>query len=388
MAHLRHRFTEETLKQRSTLWPVMGLLGPRQVGKSTLLKALCGEEHYVNLDLKQMRDEALKAPDFFIGKYRRDTGMVAIDEVQKVPDLFDAVKASVDGKRRPGTFLLAGSTQFSSKVGIRESLTGRIGLLRLWPLSLAELSQRPAPSQAFPKRTLSLLSNPKHVAQRLDCGGMPGICFVRSMTERQQLIEGWLETTCFRDVDQILGLRVRGEKIREALNIAAKSPEISMTELAQHLSISTPSARKVLDALETLMVLTRIPSHPQSSGKDLWLLCDAALAGYLGSSRRVVEQIVLHQELMCQFAFAGLPTPKVYFYRSTRGSFVDLVVEDKRGLLALLIVDSATPKPYTLRALTGFQKKVGAVELWAVGPFSKSSKSETGIIYAPWTHVM
>jgi len=387
MAHTRQRFIIDVLKKRAKLWPVVGLLGPRQVGKSTVLKTLCGENYYFNLDLKQIREEASKAPDFFIESHRSDRSIVAIDEVQKAPDLFDAVKASVDNKKRPGTFLLAGSTEFSTKVGIRESLTGRIGLVRLWPLTVAELNQRSSPSVAMPLRRFAALSTPKNIAQRVEFGGMPGLCFIRNQAERDQLIEGWLETTCYRDINQIVGFRVRGETVRDALNIVARAPDVTTTQLAQQLGISTPSIRKLLDALETLMVITRMSAHPTGIGKDRFLLCDTAVAAYLGASSRDVRQIALYQELMCQYTFAGFPAPKISYYQSSRGSFVDFVLEDKRGIAATLIVDTATPKPYVLRALGNLKKKIPRIELFAVGPFSKVSESKSGIQFIPWTHL-
>jgi predicted AAA+ superfamily ATPase len=388
MPHLRNRFLLGQISAKAKLWPVLGLLGPRQVGKSTLLREICGDDRYINLDLKQLRDEAAKAPDFFVESHRQPKGLTAIDEVQKAPELFDAVKASVDGKRRPGVFILAGSTEFSSKVGIRESLTGRIGLLRVWPLTLAEMSQRKKPMDSFLRRTPSPNSSPAEIIRRMELGGMPGWCFTRNAVERDALIDGWLETTCYRDIDQIIGLNIRGDKVRLALTLLAQSPDLTVSEAARSLRVSTPTARKIFEGLETLMVVTRIMPHPKGTGKERWLICDSAVARYLGASRRTVEQIVLHQEIVCQYSFAGLPVPVVSYYRNSRGTLVDFIVEDKKGELAVLLVDTASPKPYDLRALSSLTMKIPKLVPWVIGPFSNLSKTEKGINVVPWTCVI
>jgi predicted AAA+ superfamily ATPase len=298
LAHIRTRLIAPQLKKKLKLWPVIGVLGPRQVGKSTLLRGQADESRYLNLDLRQLRAEAERAPDFFLASRREDRGLIAIDEVQKAPDLFDAIKASVDGDRRPGTFILAGSTQFSSKVGIRESLTGRIGLIRLWPLTLAEACQRKATASVFNRRP-TVTSTAVEVRRRMTCGGMPGFCFVRDEADRRELIAGWIETTCYRDMDQIKGLRIPGEKVLTALRLIARHPDTTPSECARELSVSVPTARKLIEALEVLMIINRVSPWRESAGKDRWLLCDAAIAKHLGADSRACEQIVLHQKKTC-----------------------------------------------------------------------------------------
>jgi predicted AAA+ superfamily ATPase len=385
MAHLRDRFIVAQIKKRLKLWPVIGVLGPRQVGKSTILRGVTDESRYLSLDVKQLRSEAERAPDFFIASHREGKGLIAIDEVQKAPDLFDAIKASVDASRRPGTFIVAGSTQFSTKVGIRESLTGRIGLVRIWPLTLAEMCQK-SPTGSFLKRHPVESSTPADVKRRMTCGGMPGICFVRSEAERQDLIGGWLETTCYRDMEQIVGLRVTGERTLACLKLIARKPETTPSECARELGVSVPTARKLLESLEVLMVINRVSPWKESSGKERWLLCDAAIAHYLGADRRTMEQVVLHQEILCQYAFAGAQLPAIYYQQSRRGSFVDFVLEDQRGILAILLVESESPKAYELRSLKTLKARHDDLRAWAVGPFSRYQKGD--IEFVPWTMVL
>src|SRR5437016_4484287 len=125
MAHTRKRLITGILQKRMKLWPVIGVLGARQSGKTTLLRdILCPvlKSRYVSLDSKTMRDQAQKAPELFLSTEAEEFENLIIDEVQKAPDLFDALKGEVDRRRKPGRFILSGSTQFSQKFGIRESL--------------------------------------------------------------------------------------------------------------------------------------------------------------------------------------------------------------------------------------------------------------------------
>jgi predicted AAA+ superfamily ATPase len=385
MAHIRERAIQGQLKKRLRLWPVIGVLGPRQVGKSTLLKRLTDEGRYITLDLKQLRDEAVRAPDFFVASRREGKGLVAIDEVQKAPDLFDAIKASVDADRRPGTFILAGSTQFSTKVGIRESLTGRIGLVRLWPLTLSETCRR-NPSTSVLRRLPVETSTAAEVQRRFLQGGMPGICFVRDASERRELINGWLETTCYRDMDQIVGLRIAGDKVLSVLKLIAANPDLTISECAREISVSVPTARKLIEALEILMVINRIRPWKTSSGKDRLLLCDSAIAHALGAERRVIEQVALYQEILCQYAFAGDALPTICYHQSRRGSFLDFVIEDARGLLALALVDTVSPSPYQLRCLNAFKLRNPKAKAWVVGPFSIYRDGD--LEFVPWTTLL
>jgi len=134
------------------------------------------------------------------------------------------------------------------------------------------------------------------------------------------------------------------------------------------------------------MIINRVPPWRDSTGKDRWLLCDAAVASHLGADSRTIEQIVLHQEILCQFAFAGSPPPTIGYYRSRQGSFVDFVLEDERGVLAILLVNSDTPKPYELRSIRSLTSRHPEMRAWVVGPFSHYQKGK--LEYAPWTMIL
>ena len=120
-------------------FPVIAITGPRQSGKTTLARAAFPEKRYISLDDKNMREIAASDPGDFLRAF--PDGAI-IDEAQKVPELFDAIKLVVDGGDHcPGKYVLTGSSQFRLKENISDSLAGRIGLITLFPLSIRELKE-------------------------------------------------------------------------------------------------------------------------------------------------------------------------------------------------------------------------------------------------------
>ncbi|MEK7689527.1 MAG: AAA family ATPase, partial [Bdellovibrionota bacterium] len=208
MPHRRKRALLSLLEKRLKLFPVVGILGARQTGKSTLLRDLLPPLRaikYVTLDRDEARSQALRAPSLFLQNLESDLiKTVCIDEVQKAPVLFDTIKAEVDEKKRPGRFAISGSTEFSKKTGIRESLTGRISLLRVFPLNLAEIVEADscfslAKGEAHRRAPKIKLQT---VQAWLERGGMPGVFAIRESANRDALWDRWVETTCSRALAQ------------------------------------------------------------------------------------------------------------------------------------------------------------------------------------------
>ena len=198
MPHLRSRFLTPYLSKQAKFWPAVAILGPRQSGKSTLLRDLLKLGDPVSLDDFELRNEARLSPKSFIARHPRP---LIIDEVQKGPELFDSIKLEIDRKKIPGSFYLTGSTGFSSKLGIRESLTGRIGLCELLPLTLAEmhgLEFRTIPSYRDGKNQPRFQL--KAVMSALETGGMPVPGFIRDPQQRSDYWKNWLDTALFRDL--------------------------------------------------------------------------------------------------------------------------------------------------------------------------------------------
>lgn len=131
------RKAESALMRLAGQFPVIAITGPRQSGKSTLAINTFSDKQYVTFDDRNIRELARENPKDFLAAFPMG---VIIDEAQKVPDIFDAIKLSVDsGDHTPGKYILTGSSQFRLKENITDSLAGRVGLINLLPFSIDEL---------------------------------------------------------------------------------------------------------------------------------------------------------------------------------------------------------------------------------------------------------
>ena len=211
MAHRRNRYIEASLKKIIGASPLIGLLGHRQVGKTTLLEKIA-EAYYV-LDLKSELDLAVNDPGNYVKT--RAGHRVALDECQMAPPLFPALKEWVRIHKKPGQFLLSGSVRFTSRDAIRESLTGRIMNLELLPFSIPELLGEPLPHicfealranhfnhflNAFPYQQSQCQKIHKEIPRYLEFGGLPSVCFLRDEKLRVQKINEQLQTILDRDI--------------------------------------------------------------------------------------------------------------------------------------------------------------------------------------------
>jgi len=157
-----HRHLEQEVIKASQGYPVVMVTGPRQVGKTTMLKRLAGEDRQViSLDNPTVRLLAQNQPSLFLEQYKPP---IMIDEIQYVPELLTYIKIAVDNSNLNGQFWLTGSQIFPLMRGIQESLAGRVRLLYLNGLSQSELAGRE--NEAFPPSVDTLLKRKKPKANR------------------------------------------------------------------------------------------------------------------------------------------------------------------------------------------------------------------------------
>lgn len=130
------RLLARPIKEAAKVFPIIGIVGPRQSGKTTLARELFPDYDYVNLEQLDTRRFATEDPRGFLGRFSKN---VILDEVQRVPDIFSYLQAHVDDHKTNGQFILTGSQHFLMMGSITQTLAGRIGLFNLYPLSYEEL---------------------------------------------------------------------------------------------------------------------------------------------------------------------------------------------------------------------------------------------------------
>lgn len=338
LAHARKRHCMELLRQKIKFAPVVSIQGARQVGKSYLASDLLPEvlkdTVYVTLDEQDNRRFAEENPNSFLKQYQ--TKHLIIDEVQKSPDLFDEIKSIVDKKRVPGQFIILGSTEFSHETNIRESLTGRMTRLRLYPLSFSETQKIDInPQKNFPFVVLKCRSRREDFLNYLNNGGLPGIFSVRNNNERKSLIEDWVKLTVERDLHQITKYKLDSKLALRILEAIAKLNQPTLAQISNELGVNSRKIQNHLNALKVLFVIFEIVPFKKSTGKVMYYLTDPALLNYFNSTFEKKLTTWFYLELKSQISYKDLNEIDICYYKSTTSAVVQAIAEYKNELFVL-----------------------------------------------------
>lgn len=325
--------------------PAVGLLGPRQVGKTTLARAIAATRPSLYLDLENRADRArIAEPELYLAEHADK--LVVLDEIQQVPDLFLTLRGLIDEGRRHGVgsgrFLILGSASPELLKQSAESLAGRIAYLELTPLLPAEAAR------TLPKRDRLWLR-----------GGFPQSFLApddaASLEWRQDFMRTYLE----RDIPQ-LGPKLPAETLRRFWTMLAHNQAalFNAARIAAGLGVSGQTVARYLDLMVDLLLVRRLPPWSSNVGKRLVrapkvYVRDSGLThALLGLD--TLEQLLGHpvagaswEGFIIEALIAAAPRgTEAYFYRTTAGAEIDLVLVLPRGrLMAFEIKRSMAPKP-------------------------------------------
>ncbi len=343
--------------------PVVFLQGARQTGKSTLAQSLVGTDHeadYLTLDDAAVLTAAQRDPQGFIAGLG---GPAIIDEVQRVPELFRAIKIAVDRQRQAGRFLLTGSASVRVMPMLSESLVGRAEILTLWPFSQDEIEGTTVGlidwlfSSEIPK-SAELPTDRDDVMRRLIRGGYPEPVQRRTSDRRQAWFGSYVTTILQRDVRDISSIEGLAELPRLLTLLGARtSTLLNASELSRTSGIAHTTLKRYLSLLQATFLLQTVPPWTTNLGKRLVrspkiMLCDTGLTASLlavdemrlqrdpSLSGRLLESFV-GMELLKGASWSRIQ-PTLYHYRSHgRGGEVDLVLEAPDGRIVGIEVKSA-----------------------------------------------
>ena len=359
------RSLEYDLQNSLDSFPVTALLGPRQCGKSTLARQIIDSvDNTVYIDLEKPSDlRKIEDPEFFFSTQKNK--LICIDEIQRVPDLFPIIRFSVDEDRKPGRFLILGSASQELIKTSSETLAGRIHYLELTPFTYREL-------------TLFQQARFNDEMFQLIRGGFPDSVLAtfkgQSYIWRQDFIRTFLE----RDIPQF-GFAIPATAMRRLWTMIAHyhGQIFNASKLGQSLGITHPTVRKYLDILEqTYMVRVlqpleanlkkRLIKSPKVYIRDSGILHALLeienmedLMGHpvFGSSWEgwCIEQIV-----------SAMPGWRPYFYRTSSGEEIDLILERKQERLAFEF--KASLSPHVSKGFAGTLKNLNPLKTWIVTP--------------------
>lgn len=390
MAHIRKRFLVSQILLRLKHSPVVSIQGARQTGKSLLARELLKEKisnmAYRTLDKKADREFANTNPDSFLSQ-REDGQLFVVNEAQKAPEIFDAIKAFVDENRRPGCFLLLGSTEFSLLQNIRESLTGRMSRVRLYPFTIAEsLKDEKFCDWNFNniKKSSSATTRVKRseLMKFLERGGMPGFFSIRENSVREQMIKDWIDLTIQRDLMQIPKLKLDIDLAHSILEKLATIDNPTAIEISKVLRVTTQKIQKHLKALSSLFIITEVKPHLHSTGKECWYLLDTAIVQHFGGGLKRQLQTWILNEILVRNSMRKTPR-KINFFRNSKGSMIDFILSEDKIKIAIQIFDRESIYDRDLNLLRSFGNRFPQNILLALSG-SEQNYPKENLYIRPW----
>lgn len=354
----RPRRLEAVLREYLNAFPVVGITGPRQSGKSTLLQHLLGETYtYVTFDDMRMVALFEDDPGKFLQTYPT---RIIFDEVQKVPDLFHYIKLAVDRDRDTyGKFVLTGSSQFVLLQNVAESLAGRIGLLSLLPFDHTELPE-----------------DLRHDAAWQGC--YPELA-MRQYRNADDWYAAYVETYLTRDVRDVAQIGNMRDFRRFIQLLAANAAQLlNMSRFSGNLGVAVGTIKRWISILEMSYILFLLPPYHTNFGKRLVkspkvYFYDTGLAAALTGiwteelyekgpmAGNLFENHIVSQCLK-QDRHANRRS-EFYFYRTGHGVEIDLIID--RGLQRELveIKKTATFRPRQIKPLKALQPEAHGATL-------------------------
>ena len=405
--HVEHRLAEALEDS-----PVVLIHGPRQCGKTTLaqyayaptylrvggahvtvggglLSLGVSRQHrdyaYISFDDAVVRDGARADPAGFVADLPE---RVILDEIQRVPELFAAIKIEADRRRVPGRFILTGSTNVLLVPNLSESLAGRLQIVRLHPLAQYELAARSVPPDSrsgtgflhalfedgFEVRQTARLGG--QLIERIVAGGFPAALVRPTARRRANWHRDYVEALIQRDVRDMT--RVRSLDVLPRLLSAAASQTarlFNLSDLASPFQLSRPTIGDYMTLLERLFLLERLPpwhsnrlsrlvKSPKLHVGDTGLA--AALLGVdaaaLAADRTLLGQFLetfVFQELRKQASWHDAP-PAFFHFRDRDGAEVDIVIEQgSRAVAGVEVKGAATVTRADFRGLHKLAKAAG-----------------------------
>lgn len=401
--HVVPRLLTTSVARIAETMPVAVVVGARQTGKSTLVRRLLsGDRPYFSLDDLDIRTQAERSPEELVARADR----MILDEVQRVPELLIAVKRAVDEDRRPGRFILTGSSNLLLMRDVSESLAGRASYLTLWPLTRDELSGRGCagpwdrlfeePTGRWPVALDQPGRAPadgwRAVVER---GGYPVPALGPSEPEDRAIwFDGYVRTYLERDLQDLSAIDnlVDFRRLMQAACLRIGNL-VNQTELGRDLKLPQPTVRRWLNLLEASYQLVSLPAYSVNRTKRLikspklyWT--DTGLCLHLSGASpggAHLENHVLADLLVWRDAQVSA-RPELFYWRTTTGEEVDFVIERGGQLIGVEVKATGRPRVGDTEHLRTFRDEYGDAVRGCV-LLHAGERAETlgkGIVALPW----
>lgn len=364
------RHLEITLEKTNKMFGAILVTGPRQVGKTTLLKNFAREAKYVTLDDPLQLHAAVEEPATF---FKDNKPPIFVDEIQYAPNLFPYIKMYVDNNNVKGKFYLSGSEQFKLMKNVSESLAGRLGLLNLLGLSVREYKGTDFNEPFIPTEKYFTLRRKKMTNLDYDelwnlihRGSMPDL-LANLDFDWQIFYAAYVKTYIERDVRELTQVGDEVKFIKFMIAAASITGQIlNITSLARDVGISVPTAERWLSILVTSNIVYLLKPYSNNVLKralktpKLYFL-DTGLAAYLtkwntnevlknGAMSGAFFETFVVSEIIKSYYNKGIIEPPLYFYRDKEQREIDLIIEENGILYPLEIKKHSDPSTRDIKA--------------------------------------
>lgn len=363
------RTSEDVIKNLSKQFKVVLVTGARQVGKSTLLKHCDENRNYVSLDDLSERELAINEPKLFLETHKAP---LIIDEIQYAPELLSYIKLIVDKSDKKGQYWLTGSQQFHLMKNVSESLAGRVVILDLMGLSLAELSQTPNNEPFFPDLEYIEERREKHknystsdIFKIIYNGSFPALNNQDEFQDRNAFYSAYIRTYIERDIRDLFSISNEMKFLNFIRVVAARTGQVlKYSELANAVDISEPTAKTWLSVLVSSNIVYLLEPYYRNITKRMTKMpkiyfLDTGLCSYLTgwSSPEVIEKGAMNgaffetfvvSEILKSYRHNG-ERPLIYWYRDTLQKEIDLLIERDGKLHPIEIKLTSNPNKSMLK---------------------------------------
>jgi len=349
------------IKSAIRTFPVVVISGARQVGKSTFLQNELRDFKYLSLDDFSTIKQAKADPS----SLWIDVDRVIVDEAQKAPEVFSAIKLSVDSSKRKSKFVISGSSNLLLMKGISETLVGRAIYFEMFPMTYSELESKTETVKNFldlwksDYKPKSQEYKPLNPIQPILKGFMPPLIY---LTNRRNILlwwEGYVRTYLERDIRELTQIESLIDFKRVLDSLAIRTGNIlNQTEISRDTGVSQPTVYRYIKLLEVSNIIKRVPAYYKSRTKRITkspkiFFIDPGLSTYLSgyhdeellrNAREVGNffetMIFLHLKVLSELM---VPKANIFYWRTTTGKEVDFVLEHGRRLLAVEVKLTKNP---------------------------------------------
>ncbi len=357
-----HRHAEETVKNISKMFGAVLVTGPRQVGKTTLLKRIAENFRYVTLDDPIMLQSARDEPGTF---FKNTPPPVFVDEIQYAPNLFPYIKMIIDSEHKKGQFYMSGSQRFAMMKDVTESLAGRLGLIELLGLSLREIKGVTFDGPFIPteeyyesrKKDLKEISY-KEIWNTIFKGSMPQV-YAEKVVDWTVFYGSYVKTYIERDVRDLTQVGDESKFLKFMTVLAACTGQLlNLASVARDVNISGPTAERWLSILQTSQIVYLLQPYHNNLIKravktpKIYFL-DTGLAAYLtkwntsevmqnGAMAGAFFETFVIAEVIKSYLNKGKDIP-LFFYRDKDMNEIDLLILQNQTLHPIEIKKHADP---------------------------------------------